>query len=81
MYFSQNIVLYYYYFFFFLLGVATSGLGQAVVPLSPGVTYYTTVRAVTNGGNILQTVTDGFTPDTSPPSIQLEGYALLSVNP
>ena len=48
-----------------------------MVPLTSGVTYYTTIRAITNAGNILQTVTDGITPDISPPDIELERQALL----
>ena len=55
------------------VGVASSGYGQAVVTLKPGNhLYYTTVRGVTNNGNVLETITDGFTVDTSPPVINLE---------
>jgi hypothetical protein len=55
-------------------GVAKSGCGQAVISLIPNTAYYVTVRAVTNAGNVLQTVTDGVTVDVTPPTITFDRY-------
>ncbi|XP_046574117.1 uncharacterized protein LOC124282192 [Haliotis rubra] len=55
-------------------GIASMGFGQTVLPLSPGTTYYTTVRGITNGGNILESTSDGFTVDITPPDIHMESY-------
>ncbi|XP_067658325.1 uncharacterized protein [Haliotis asinina] len=57
-------------------GLASRGFGQAVLPLKSGVKYYTTVRGITNGGNILESTSDGFIVDQTPPTVQLESFAL-----
>ncbi|XP_041378093.1 uncharacterized protein LOC121390363 [Gigantopelta aegis] len=56
-------------------GIATSGSGQAVLPLEEGTKYYTTVRGITNSGKILHSKSDGFTVDTTPPKIKIESVA------
>ncbi|KAL5015119.1 hypothetical protein ScPMuIL_009389 [Solemya velum] len=56
-------------------GLSSSGYAQAVLSLVSGQTYYTTVRAVTNAGAVLETVTDGLTVDTSPPVISLDSVS------
>ncbi|XP_046562951.1 uncharacterized protein LOC124271844 [Haliotis rubra] len=55
-------------------GIASMGFGQAVLPLSSGTTYYTTVRGITNVGNILESTSDGFTVDITPPDVLVESY-------
>ncbi|KAL5013969.1 hypothetical protein ScPMuIL_008239 [Solemya velum] len=61
-------------------GLSSSGYAQAVMSLVSGQTYYTTVRAVTNAGTVLKTVTDGLAPqfrtvDISPPVIILDSVS------
>ncbi|CAG2193139.1 unnamed protein product [Mytilus edulis] len=53
-------------------GITSSGYAQANLDLKSGVTYYSTVRAITNVGSVLESVSDGFTVDTSPPIISLD---------
>ena len=50
-------------------GVASGGVAQTVLPLTAGQRYYSTVRAFNNDGRALQSVSDGFTVDTSAPLI------------
>jgi len=50
-----------------LLGITSSGFAQAAVDLDSGLSYYVTLRGITNGGNILQATTNGFLVDTSEP--------------
>ncbi|KAK6174798.1 hypothetical protein SNE40_013376 [Patella caerulea] len=52
-------------------GIASSGYGQAVLPLESGKMYFTTVRGITNVGNVLESISDGFIVDTSPPTITI----------
>ncbi|CAC5409205.1 unnamed protein product [Mytilus coruscus] len=53
-------------------GISSSGFAQANVQLKPETRYYSSVRAVTNDGNVLEAVSDGFTVDTTPPVITLD---------
>ncbi|VDI54125.1 Hypothetical predicted protein [Mytilus galloprovincialis] len=53
-------------------GISSSGFAQANVQLKPEIKYYSSVRAVTNDGNVLEAVSDGFTVDTSPPVVTLD---------
>ncbi|VDI27589.1 Hypothetical predicted protein, partial [Mytilus galloprovincialis] len=53
-------------------GITSSGYAQANLDLKSGVTYYSTVRAITNVGSVLESVSDGFIVDTSPPIISLD---------
>ena len=48
-------------------GVGGSGKGQGQVALSAGVKYYTTVRALTGAGAVLESVSDGFLVDVTAP--------------
>ena len=57
---------------FHFVGLTSSGYAQANLPLKPNTTYYTTLRGVTNDGNVLQTSSDGFTIDQSPPSVVID---------
>jgi len=62
---------------YIFLGITSSGYAQANLELKSSVTYYTTVRAITNVGSVLESVSDGFTVDTSPPDITLDRYILM----
>ncbi|KAL3873866.1 hypothetical protein ACJMK2_036950, partial [Sinanodonta woodiana] len=53
-------------------GIASHGYTHTNLPLDHGVTYYTSVRAITNEGNVLEAVTDGFKVDVTPPNIYLD---------
>ncbi|CAC5392346.1 unnamed protein product [Mytilus coruscus] len=53
-------------------GISSSGFAQANLHLKQETEYYSSVRAVTNAGNVLETVSDGFTVDTTPPVITLD---------
>ena len=55
-----------------LAGLASSGYVQNNLPLEPNKTYFSTVRGVTNGGNVLKTSSDGFTVDQTPPTIHID---------
>ncbi|KAK7494165.1 hypothetical protein BaRGS_00014638, partial [Batillaria attramentaria] len=53
------------------MGVSSRGVAQTVLPLEPGKKYYTTVRALNNDGQAVQSTSDGFTVDVSPPQLSL----------
>ena len=57
-----------------LTGLAGLGKAQSPLPLQHGVTYYSTVRAITNGDNVLETVSNGFTVDVTPPNINITDF-------
>ena len=57
-----------------LAGLASSGYVQINLPLEPSKTYFSTVRGVTNGGNVLETSSDGFTVDQTPPTIHIDRW-------
>ncbi|XP_022103294.1 uncharacterized protein LOC110986022 [Acanthaster planci] len=50
-------------------GLAGSGKAQSPLPLQHGETYYSTLRAITNGDNVLESTSSGFTVDITPPEI------------
>ncbi|XP_070573717.1 uncharacterized protein [Ptychodera flava] len=52
-------------------GLGGSGKAQSLVPLDQSQRYYTTVRAYTGAGNVLDASSDGFTVDTTPPHISV----------
>ncbi|XP_070573609.1 uncharacterized protein [Ptychodera flava] len=54
-------------------GEGLHGMGQmqSLLPLEPSTTYYATVRAITGAGNVLEASSDGFTVDTTAPSIHI----------
>ena len=54
-----------------MAGIASRGVAQTVLPLQPDQKYFTTVRAFSNDGQAVQSVSDGFTVDNSPPQIRL----------
>ncbi|XP_070573761.1 uncharacterized protein [Ptychodera flava] len=53
-------------------GLGGSGKAQSLVPLDQSQRYYTTVRAYTGVGNVLDASSDGFTVDTTPPHISVD---------
>ncbi|XP_033637389.1 uncharacterized protein LOC117298318 isoform X2 [Asterias rubens] len=55
-------------------GLAGQGKAQSPLPLQHGVTYYSTVRAITNGDSVLETVSNGFTVDVTPPNINITDF-------
>ncbi|XP_078697384.1 uncharacterized protein LOC144925295 [Branchiostoma floridae x Branchiostoma belcheri] len=57
-------------------GLSSHGQAQSLLPLTPGVQYYATVRAVTGSGNVLDFSTDGFTVDITPPVIQIDSVGV-----
>ncbi|KAK3612515.1 hypothetical protein CHS0354_024486 [Potamilus streckersoni] len=61
-------------------GVASSGFAQAVVPLEHGTQYFASVRAVTNVGKVLESMTDGVMVDVTPPEITLDSLAGVDFN-
>ncbi|XP_076086943.1 uncharacterized protein LOC143057517 [Mytilus galloprovincialis] len=56
-------------------GISSSGYAQVNVPIKPGKTYYSTIRGITNAGNIIESVSDGITVDVLPPNIILDRLA------
>ncbi|KAI8519526.1 hypothetical protein Bbelb_027830 [Branchiostoma belcheri] len=40
--------------------------------------YYTTVRAITGAGNVLESASDGFTVDVTPPQVDFFGFGVTS---
>ncbi|GFR58918.1 protein jagged-2 [Elysia marginata] len=56
-------------------GIATRGVAHASLALVSGQTYYTTVRGITNDGTVLQSTSNGFTIDDTPPSVAFVSYA------
>ncbi|XP_070573546.1 uncharacterized protein [Ptychodera flava] len=61
-------------------GLVGSGLAQSLLQLDPEVTYYTTIRALTGAGNALDSTSDGFTVDTSPPIVDVDSQGILRQN-
>ncbi|XP_076085326.1 uncharacterized protein LOC143056125 [Mytilus galloprovincialis] len=53
-------------------GVTSSGHAHATLPLKPETMYYASVRGITNVGNVLQSSSDGFIGDISPPLITID---------
>jgi hypothetical protein len=56
----------------FIVGISSSGTAQTMVSLKRGMTYYTTVRGITNDGSIIQVESDGVLVDRTPPTILFE---------
>eukprot|EP00058_Branchiostoma_floridae_P000529 XP_002586017.1 hypothetical protein BRAFLDRAFT_110183 [Branchiostoma floridae] len=57
-------------------GLSSHGQAQSLLPLTPGVQYYATVRAITGAGNVLDFSTDGFNVDITPPVIQIDSVGV-----
>ncbi|XP_070573951.1 uncharacterized protein [Ptychodera flava] len=55
-------------------GIHGFGIAQSLLPLEPGITYYTTVRAITGSGNVLESSSDGFIVDTTPSSMKINKF-------
>ncbi|XP_052806219.1 uncharacterized protein LOC128235437 [Mya arenaria] len=62
-----------------LHGLGSGGQAQVTVDIEPNKTYYTTLRAITNAGNVLQTTTDGFIVDITPPNISILTFGSQSM--
>ncbi|KAK3104702.1 hypothetical protein FSP39_008103 [Pinctada imbricata] len=64
-------------------GIASSGYAHMNLALQANQTYYTSIRAVTNNGDVIQANSDGFIVDQSPPEIvfdSLSGYNTMEYN-
>ena len=61
-------------------GVGDSGTGQGQVVLSTGRSYYTSVRAVTGAGGVLESTSDGFVVDGTPPVVVVTAVGATAVN-
>ncbi|XP_078573994.1 uncharacterized protein LOC144860567 isoform X3 [Branchiostoma floridae x Branchiostoma japonicum] len=59
-------------------GIGGEGHAQALLPLHPGQLYYTTVRAITGTGDVLESSSDGFTVDVTPPQVNFLGFGVTS---
>ncbi|XP_038050876.1 uncharacterized protein LOC119724026 [Patiria miniata] len=60
-------------------GLAGNGKAQSPLPLQHGVTYYSTLRAITNADNVLESTSNGFTVDITPPEIMIADLGLYDV--
>lgn len=47
------------------------------LPLEANKTYFSTIRGVTNEGNVLETSSDGFTVDQTPPVIGIDRFVTI----
>jgi hypothetical protein len=45
--------------------------------LFPNTRHYSVVRGITNGGNVLESISDGFMVDVTPPRIEIDRYSSL----
>ena len=61
-------------------GISGSGKGQSQLTLSAGVQYYTSVRAVTGAGHVLESTSDGFMVDSTPPQIAVTSVGAEAAN-
>nr|XP_006817933.1 PREDICTED: uncharacterized protein LOC100377080 [Saccoglossus kowalevskii] len=61
-------------------GLSGSGKAQMPLQLDSGVTYFTTVRAITGAGNALDSVSDGFTVDLTSPVITIDSLGVIVDN-
>ena len=52
-----------------LVGMLFTHKAQMPLNLEHGETYFATVRAITNGGNVLESASDGFVVDRTPGSV------------
>ena len=74
------IFSFYKYMYTILAGLASSGYVRVNLPLEPSKTYFSTVRGVTNGGNVLETSSDGFTVEQTPPTEHIDRWPSNPVN-
>ena len=56
-------------------GLAGHGKAQSPLPLEDGQTYYSTIRAITGAGHVLEAISDGLTVDRSSPNIEITNFA------
>ncbi|XP_072033446.1 LOW QUALITY PROTEIN: uncharacterized protein [Amphiura filiformis] len=56
-------------------GLAGHGKAQSLLPLEHSKTYYSTIRAITGEGHVLESVTDGFTVDRTSPRVHIIDFA------
>ena len=57
-----------------------SGKGHSQLPLSAAVKYYTTVRAVTGAGNVLESASDGILVDVTAPVAEIPSLGGKTLN-
>jgi len=63
-----------------LPGIGSSGKGQSQLHLEAAVTYYTTVRAVTGAGHVLESATDGTLVDVTAPVAEITSLGGQTLN-
>ena len=63
-----------------IAGISGNGKGQGQLQLTPGLKYYASVRAVTGAGQVLESSSDGFVVDTSPPTVTIVSVGAETVN-
>lgn len=61
----------------FFKGLSSSGFVQMNLPLKANKTYFSTIRGVTNEGKVLETSSDGFTVDETPPVIGVDRFVSI----
>ncbi|XP_070573688.1 uncharacterized protein [Ptychodera flava] len=61
-------------------GLSGSGKAQSPLTLEGGTTYYSSVRAITGAGDVLDSVSDGFTVDLTAPVITINSLGVFSNN-
>ncbi|XP_006813393.2 uncharacterized protein LOC100378058, partial [Saccoglossus kowalevskii] len=61
-------------------GLSGSGKAQMPLELDSSMTYFTTVRAITGAGNVLDSVSDGFTVDLTSPVITIDSLGVMVDN-
>ena len=64
----------------FVSGVGGSGKCHGQLALAADVTYYTTVRALTGAGNVLEATSDGFQVDVTAPTVSIGSVANTQMN-
>ncbi|XP_070572594.1 uncharacterized protein [Ptychodera flava] len=61
-------------------GLSGSGQAQSPLTLESGITYYSSVRAITGADDVLDSVSDGFTVDLTAPVITINSLGVFSNN-
>jgi len=63
-----------------LAGISGRGKGQSQLTLSAGVKYYTSVRAITGAGHVLESTADGFSVDATSPVMTVTSVGATAAN-
>ncbi|XP_072034301.1 uncharacterized protein [Amphiura filiformis] len=64
-----------------ITGLPGNGKAQAHVGLGHGISYFSSVRAVTGSGEVLESSSDGFNVDQTPPDIRIQELGKHKFNP